>query len=504
MDEGNRGESGEFVHTQVSHLYRRNFEEVGELLSEAAERKAKKLDKIRKEVEKLTEETVSSFRLAGDAYSSNYAFDHALAAYKRALEYTSRKMVPHLWAAIVTQIGKAYHELGIRVEEPALNHYLSAAVDAYRQALEVQSQEELSQDWARTQTYLGTALREQGVRLKGEAGQRLLDEAVMAYLQALEVQTRGHLPQDWARTQTQLGTALREQGVRLGGEAGQRLLDEAVMAYRRALEIQTRGHLPQDWAWTQNHLGTALREQGVRLGGEAGQRLLNEAVIAYQQALEVQTFKAFPWIWTQTQHHLAHTYLALEAWLKAAASFAQLLQMDPDNGEAYYTTSLLYHEKLFAFEEALSLSQQWLASHPEDLEAHSQLVEQCFTTGRFAKAIEYLTALLVNPELEIQMRIPLQAFEIAALLSLGQSENVSEKFKALCITIANQPADFSLGWTFVGTKHFIVQDERLLPYRIWLLNLFTALEEKDRNAILTGFGEDMLLISNPEESHPHA
>jgi tetratricopeptide (TPR) repeat protein len=454
MDEGNRGEAEELVHTQANCLHQKNFGEMGEILSEAAEKKAKKLDKIRKEVEKLTEETVSSFRLAGDAYSSNHAFDHALTAYKRALEYTSKKMVPHLWAAIVTQIGKAYHELGIRVEEPALNHYLSAAVDAYRQALDVQSQEELFQDWARAQTYLGTALQEQGVRLGGEAGQRLLDEAIMAYQQALEVQTQGHLPQDWARTQTQLGTALREQGIRLGGEAGRGLLDKAV--------------------------------------------------IAYQQALEVQTLKAFPWIWTQTQQHLAHTYLALGAWLKATTSFAQLLQVHPDNGEAYYTASLLYHEKLLNFEEAFSLSQQWLDLHPEDLEAHSQLVEQCFTTGRFAKAIEYLTALLVNPGLEIQMRIPLQAFEIAALLSLGQSENVSDKFKSLCITIASQPADFSLGWTFVGTKHFIVQDERLLPYRIWLLNLFTALEEKDRNAILAGLGEDMPLISNPEESHPHA
>jgi tetratricopeptide (TPR) repeat protein len=496
MDEENRSEAGELEHTRINHL-QENFGEAGKLLSEAAEKKAEQLDEIRKEVEKLTEETVSSFRLAGDAYSNNYAFDRALAAYERALEYASRKVVPHLWAAIVTQIGKAYYELGIRVEKPALNHHLSAAVDAYRQALEVQSQEELSQDWARTQTHLGAALREQGVRLGGEAGQRLLGEAVMAYQQALEVQTRGYLSQDWARTQTHLGTALREQGVRLGGEAGQRLLDKAVRAYRRALEVQTRGHLPQDWARTQTHLGTALREQGVRLGGEAGQRLLNEAVMAYQQALGVQTPESLPWNWAQTQHHLAHAHLALEAWPKAAASFVQLLQVYPDNVEAYYTASLLYHEKLFAFEEAFALSQQWLDSHPEDLEAHSQLVEQCFTTGRFAEAVKHLTTLLANPGLEPQMRIPLQALEVAALLSLNQRDSVSEKFKFLCVTIASQPADFSLGWTFIGTKRFINQEEQFAPYRIWLLDLFTALEEKDRNTILTGLGEDMPLVSGP-------
>jgi tetratricopeptide (TPR) repeat protein len=227
---------------------------------------------------------------------------------------------------------------------------------------------------------------------------------------------------------------------------------------------------------------------------------LNESVMAYRQALEVQTPEALPWNWAQTQYHLAHAYLALDAWSKAAASFVQLLRVYPDNVEAYYTASLLYHEKLFAFEEAFSLSQQWLAFHPADLEARSQLVEQCFTTGRFAKAVEYLTALLANPKLEVQMKIPLQALEIAALLSLDQKESVAEKFKLLCITIAGQPADFSLGWTFVGTKRFIGQDEHLVPCRVWLLELFTALEEKGRNAILMGLGEDMLLVSGPVEN----
>ncbi|WP_240761696.1 tetratricopeptide repeat protein [Nitrosococcus wardiae] len=586
----------------MNRLCQRNFGGAGELLCEAAERKAKQLDKVRKELEQLTEEAVSSFRLAGDAHSNNYAFDQALEVYERALEYVSRELTPHLWAVVVTQVGKAYYELGIRIEGVALHHHLSAAVESYRRALEVQTQGHLPQDWARTQTHLGTALREQGirlgravgqrllaeamaayrralevqtqghlpqdwawtqthlgtalreqgvwlgreagqrllaeavaayrralevqtqghlpqdwawtqthlgtalreqgVRLEGEAGQRLLAEAVAAYRRALEVQTQGHLPQDWARTQTHLGTALREQGIRLGGEAGQRLLEEAIAAYRQALEVQTQGHLPQDWAWTQTHLGTALREQGARIEGKAGRQLLEEAIASYQGALAVQTAETLPGYWTQTQYHLAQTYLALEAWSEAAASFVQLLQVFPGNGEAYYAASVLYHEKLFAFEKAFSLSQQWLYSHPEDLEAHSQLAEQCFTTGRFAEALEHFARLLANPELDPQIKIPLQAFEVAALLGLNQKAVVPQKFKDLCVAIAHQPEDFSLEWTFGGSKYFITQAEQLRPYRAWLLELFAALEEKNRDAILSCFGEDVEQVSGTAQSQP--
>ncbi|ADE13643.1 Tetratricopeptide domain protein [Nitrosococcus halophilus Nc 4] len=602
MGAQNQSELGAELKTWVNRLCQKNFGGAGELLREAAERKAKQLNKVRKELEQLTEETVSSFRLAGDAHSNNYAFGQALEVYERALEYVSRELTPHLWAVVVTQVGKAYHELGIRIEGVALHYHFSAAVESYRRALEVQTQEHLLQDWARTQTHLGTALREQGVRLGGEAGWRLLEKAVAAYRQALEVQTRRHLPQDWAWTQTHLGTALREQGVRLGGEAGQRLLEEAIAAYRRALEIQTqghlpqdwartqthlgtalreqgvrlegeagqqllaeaiasyrralevqtrgelsqdwawtqthlgtalgeqgvriegeagwqlleeaviayrqalevqtRGHLPQDWAWTQTHLGTALGEQGVRLGGEAGQRLLEEAIASYQGALEVQTPETLPGYWIQAQYHLAQTHLALETWSEAAASFARLLQVSPDNGEAYYAASVLYHEKLLAFEEAFSLSQQWLNSHPEDLEAHSQLAEQCFTTGRFAEAVEHFARLLANPELDPQIKIPLQAFEIAALLGLNQKAVVPQKFKGLCVAIAHQPEDFSLEWTFGGSKYFIAQAEQLSPYRAWLLELFAALEEKNRNAILSCLGEDVEQVSSTAQSQP--
>ncbi|ADJ29651.1 hypothetical protein [Nitrosococcus watsonii] len=492
MSAQNQSELDAELKTWVHRLCQKNFSGAGELLREAAEGKAKQLAKVRKELEQLTEETVSSFRLAGDTHSNNGAFDEALIAYEQALACVLREITPHLWAVIMVQVGRACHELGIRAKGGAALHYrLSAAVEAYRRALEVQTRWHLPQDWARTQAYLGTTLREQGVRIGGEAGHRLLEGSVEAYRRALEVQTRWHLPQDWAWTQSHLGTTLREQGVRIGGEAGHRLLEGSVEAYRRALEVQTRWRLPQDWAWTQSHLGIALREQGIQTEGEAGRQLLEKAIAACQGALEVQTPEALPWHWEQTQYHLIQIWCALEDWSKAATGFVRLLQIYPDNAEAYYGASMLYHEKLFAFEEAFVLSRQWFDSHPKDGEARSQLAEQCFTTGRFAEAIEHFAELLANPDLDPQIKIPLQAFEIAALLGLNQKMVVSEKFERLSMAIAHQPGNFVLEWAFAGSKYFIARNECLMPYREWLLAFFIALEAPSRDAILNCLGVDI-------------
>lgn len=441
MGAQNQSELGAELKTWVHRLCQKNFGGAGELLREAAEGKAKQLAKVRKELEQLTEETVNSFRLAGDAHSNNYAFDEALIAYEQALACVLREITPHLWAVIMVQVGRACHELGVRAEGAALHYHLSAAVEAYRRAL--------------------------------------------------KVQTRRYLPQDWARTQAYLGTTLREQGVRMGEEAGGRLLEQSVEAYRQALEVQTRRDFPQDWAWTQSHLGIALREQGMQAGGEAGRQLLGKAIAAYQGALEIHTPETLPWHWNQTQHHLIQTWLALEDWPAAATGFVRLLEIYPDDAEAYYGASMLYHEKLFAFEEAFSLSRRWFASRPEDLEARGQLAEQCFTTGRFAEAIEHFAELLANPEINPQIKIPLQAFEIAALLGLNQKVAVPEKFEQLCMAIAHQSGNFVLEWAFAGSKYFIARNERLMPYREWLLALFIALEAPGRDAILNRLGEDI-------------
>ena len=258
----------------------KNFGKAGELFTLSAKTKAKQLEALDQERERLTEETIRDFRLAGDAEYNNYRFDKTLLAYQQALSYVSQKQRPRLWAKLTSEVAKAHLQIGIRTQGPAVHEHLNAVIAALRNALQVHTRARLPQQWAGTQNNLGVVLKEQGIRTGGEAGQRLLGEAVAAYHNALQVYTREQLPQDWAKTQDNLGNTLQEQGKRTGGEAGQRLLGEAVAAYHNALQVYTREQLPQDWARTQNNLGVALQEQGIRTGGEAGQRLLSEAVDA--------------------------------------------------------------------------------------------------------------------------------------------------------------------------------------------------------------------------------
>jgi tetratricopeptide (TPR) repeat protein len=298
---------------------RKNFGAASQLFHDSAEQKATRLEEVKQKERQLTEEVVRDYRLAGDAHYSNYSFDSALYAYQQALRFASREQMPTLWAATIDDIGKANNELGIRASGSVIHSYLSTAVQAYHQTL--------------------------------------------------EVYTREHLPQDLATTQNNLGNTLQEQGKRMGGTQGVQLLAAAVTAYQQALEVYTREYLPQQWATTQNNLGPALQEQGSRTGGAQGVQLLAAAVTAYQQALEVRTREHLPRQWAHTHNNLARTYVTLEDWPNAAASYTNVLQVYPDYSEAYEAASRLYHEVLFQFPAAFALNQQWVERYPEDWSA---------------------------------------------------------------------------------------------------------------------------------------
>jgi tetratricopeptide (TPR) repeat protein len=237
---------------------------------------------------------------------------------------------------------------------------------------------------------------------------------------------------------------------------------------------------------TQNNLGAALSNQGIRTGGERGTQLLAEAVAAYRQALEVRTRETLVLQWARTHNNLAEAYVALEDWPNAAASYANVLQIYPDEEEVYRTASGIYHEILLQFPEAFALNQYWLERHPDDLSALSDFAEKHFTTGRFADCAQRIGALVKNPTMEASTKTALRAIEIANLLALNNATQVPDKLQTLIDSIAAQPDDFKVTWTFNGTKHFIDHSAQLAPYRTWLGQLFTALEAEDRQTALTG------------------
>ena len=60
-----------------------------------------------------------------------------------------------------------------------------------------------------------------------------------------------------------------------------------------------------------------------------------------------------------------------------------------------------------------------------------------------------------------------------------------QELKAL---VAAQPQDFTVGWSFAGTAHFIGQAPALSAYRDGLLTLVKAMEGADRSAISAALG----------------
>ncbi|MFO0699642.1 MAG: TIR domain-containing protein [Nitrospira sp.] len=283
---------------------KKNFGLAGKHFEESASLKLKRLQDAEKSARSLKEEVIRDYRLAGDARYNQYEFAPALTCYQQAIQLTAREKSPHLWAAILGDIGGTHRELGIRTDGDHIHRHLADAVAAYHTALTVYTKEECPQQWALMQNNLGAVLWAQGTRTTGEAGTRLLALAVDAYKAALTVRTKKSLPRDWALTQNNLGAVLWAQGTRTAGGAGTRLLALAIDAYKAALTVRTKKSLPQDWAATQNKLGLVLWDQGKRTAGPESMHLLQTAETAYRDALTVRTKEMLPQDWAATQNNL--------------------------------------------------------------------------------------------------------------------------------------------------------------------------------------------------------
>ena len=277
-------------------------------------------------------------------------------------------------------------------------------------------------EWAANKLLMANMEQELGKRVEGTESKKYLVDAVRNCQFAFEVYTQKDLPQQWAGTQNNLGVALYSQGARSSGSEGVRLLSEAVAAYREALRVYTQKDLPQQWAATQNNLGNALRSQGVQTGGEEGGRLVQQAIEAFTLALTVRQKEHDPQGWGQIQNNLAG---------------------------AYYL-----------------------------------LAETHFTTARYAEAETRINALLANAKVEASTKAALRAILVANAVAQGQAYH--PEMEALIAAIAAQPPDFRVGWSFKGTSHFIETNEKFIKHREWLKQMFIALGQENRDAILKG------------------
>ncbi|NOT58667.1 MAG: tetratricopeptide repeat protein [Acidobacteria bacterium] len=409
----------------------------------------------------------------------------AAQAYRQSLTVYSREQLPQQWAATQNNLSgilqnQAAHATGIEAKR-----LLAEAAQAYRQILTVYTREQLPQGWAMTQNNLGVVLRDQAEHTEGAEAITFFAEAAKAYREALTIYTRERQPQQWAMLQNNLGGVLTSQAERVAETEASRLFSEAVQAFRQALTVRTREQMPQQWATTQSNLGVTLRTQAERLGGETKPNLLREAVAAFELALQVRQRETLPQGWLRTQNSLAKTYFLLGEWENAALAYANVLSMLPNDAEGLEQLSGINHEKLYQLAEAFALNERRVKLDSNDLSAQSAWAENYFTTARFAEAETRLAALIANPKLDADQQTALRVIEIANALALGKAESVKPKLAALSAAVAQQPADFRVGWSFNGTLHFIGTHEPLTTRRDWLRQLIGALQAENRDAMLT-------------------
>ena len=413
----------------------------------------------------------------------------SIAAFRGSLEINTREQSPQDWAATQGNLSNVLSSLAERVNGDESIVYLKEAVEACRAALEVNTREQQPQQWGVTQNNLGNALWNLGRRTNGPESINYLRGAVTAYRAAIEVRTPEQLPQKWALTQNNLCTVLYSLSSRVDRAETVTYLEDAATACRAALEVFTRDQLPQYWATVQYNLGNALSRLGAQTNGTESAKHLNDAIVAYRHALEVKTAEHFPQDWALTQKGLARAYSRLRDWGNEAEVYKKILVVDPENRDAYGDAAFLYQDKLFKFDLALLLRQQWLARHPEDLLAQADFAEALFSVGRFVECGQRIQVLLSKPEVPIETKTALRAIEIANLLAVSKHGEVQGKLDTMIENIARQPAEFKVSWVFEGTKHFIQLYKGLSAHRDWLRQMFDALTRQDRDTSLEALQE---------------
>ncbi len=412
--------------------------------------------------------------------------NEALTEYQQTATFYTRRDLPQESALVQHNSGFVLIELAERVTGSESVKYLNDAVTAFRAALEGFDLATAPQDRAMTLHNLGRALAGLASRtIDWQTCNKYLIEASEAYEAALRIDISLRMPEFEGVDQSSLGAVLSELGNRLRERPeGIEYLKRAVVAYRSAIALHaSNDKLIQIRAVEQNTLGETLQVLGERVSGTEGDRYFNEALAAYRATLVVFTPK-LPTLWGLAQRGLARAYFSLRQWTEAAEAYANVLTVDEDNREAYLRLAKIYHNKLSDFEKDFVLTKQWLTRHPEDFEVQPHSVETYFTTGRFPEFRQRVSTSLTDPETATFFKTALRAIEIASLLVDDKAIEVLNRLDTLIKEVEDARPKFKVIWTFDGTRHFIHENQKLLPYETWLGQLFDALGSKDRDTML--------------------
>jgi tetratricopeptide (TPR) repeat protein len=404
----------------------------------------------------------------------------AVDAHREALKVFTQKQLPQQWAATQNNLGTALSTQAEQSEGATATDLLKQAVDAHREALKVYTQQDLPQPWAETENHLGVALDRQAVALDHQAhGSNgavtdLLKQAIDAFREALKVRTQQDLPQPWAETQNNLGSALDDQAAVLDQAHGSKgavtdLLKQAVDAFREALKVYTEKNQPLQWAATQNNLGNALYHQAHGGEGAAATDLLEQSVDAYREALKVRTQQDLPQDWGETQYNLGDA-------LRRQKNFVGAAQAYEEAGEFLRNAAMLeravavYHDNLFDFGKAFSLSEKVLLLDPSS-DNRLEFAENNLTMAHFAECVTQ-SALASDAQADSEVQMVREVLQLAC--EWGAGRNDAARKSALEISRSDVRMQ-KQAWNTTGDVHFLSEHPAFATARESWIKLFESL-----------------------------
>jgi tetratricopeptide (TPR) repeat protein len=461
---------------------------------------------------------------------SEALFAESVKALHTALDIFTKKDFPQDWAQTEDNLGSALSSWGQRGSGEQATKLFAEGVQAYRAALEVYTKADLPQGWAGVEDNLGNALSYEGNQSSGERAAELFAQAVQAHQAALEVRSKETSPQDWARTQTNLGSTYASWGGKSSGDQAKRHFAEAATAQKAALEVYTKAAFPQYWANAQESMGDVLTGQGEWSSGEQAALLFAQAVHAYEFALEVYTKADLPQYWAWTQSSLANTLIAeaehssgdnsasltngamtvllnLEDYAKANSpqalamneinigrlladqgklsaatkSLEEGVEKDPANPQCLQNAAGIYHSKLFRYDRAYELTENWLKVD-SSTDAKLTMVEAELTTSRYDECIKrakLIDDVSLSPH-EDSLILVRDTAIFACQWGAGRKEAALLAADALVKRVDGLQ---KTGWEFAGTRHYLASSPAFESGRASWIALFQSLEDGDGAAM---------------------
>ncbi len=306
--------------------------------------------------------------------------------------------------------------------------------------------------------------------------------------------TRESYPQPWALTANTLGGTLGLLGERTKGSEGVKLLKASADIFNKVLEVHKENPFSQDWANAQNNLGFTFQKIGQRTEGTERIGYLEKSRDYLRKALTVFSRKDFAYQYSTINYDLGFTLQLLSDSVEGEKSRDYL----SESAKAYLEASTkfsdnspllkaydIYHNKLFLFDQSLSINEDWLNKNKDDIEVEVQFAENLLTANQPTECDKKADSLLAK-DISTERNIVLQTIHIVCLLENRQSEKVTPRLDSIMDQISAQSPNFKVSWNFAGTKYFINHNKELTPYRTWLLELISSISSNNRDTILQG------------------